>query len=83
MIADEVKIEIMIESYDRSVEAYYSGFQEFVDISHIQDHCTYELILIMFGYKLVEWFKFAESPEEKELALQTLEKIHVIGNRGD
>ena len=46
-----------------------------VDISHITDHCVRELILIMFGYRLVEWYKFANSPDEKTLQINTLQKI--------
>jgi len=46
-----------------------------VDIFHITDHCVRELILVLFGYRLVEWYKFAKSPDEKTLQLNTLQKI--------
>lgn len=49
-----------------------------VDVSDISDHCIRELILFMFGYRLVEGYKFAKSPEDKTLPLNTLQKIYEI-----
>lgn len=46
------------------------------DISHISDPCIYEMILIKFGYRLVEDYKFAEAPHEKMLQLNVLQKIY-------
>jgi hypothetical protein len=33
-------------------------------------------MLLMFGYRLVEWFIKADSPEGKELQINTLQKIY-------
>ena len=82
LIADEADIEHMVEYYKRCVPAYYRGFSEYADISHIADiigNCVRELILVLFGYRLVEWFKFAESPEDKAMRLDTLQKIYEMG----
>jgi hypothetical protein len=79
LLSDEADIENMTEYYKRCVPAYYKGFSEYADISHITDDCVYELILLMFGYRLVEWVKFAETPEEKKLHLDTLQKVYEIG----
>ncbi len=78
LIADEADVAHMAEYYQKSVSAYYRGFSEYADISYITDNCVYEMILLMFGYRLVEWFLNAESPEEKALQLDTLEKIYEI-----
>jgi len=78
LLADEADVENMTEHYRKCVPAYYKGFSEYADISHIKDNCIYELILIMFGYRLAEWYKYAETPEEKELQLRTLQKIYEI-----
>lgn len=80
LITDEPNVSHMIEYYQKCIPAYYSGFSEYVDVSHISDHCIYELILIMFGYRLVEWYKFAESPEDKSIHLNTLQKIYEMKN---
>lgn len=76
LIADEADVDHMVEYYQKCVSAYYKGFSEYADISHISDCCIYELIIIMFGYRLIEWYKFAKSPEDKTLYLNTLQKIY-------
>ncbi|MFC7677441.1 aminoglycoside phosphotransferase family protein [Paenibacillus sp. GCM10028914] len=80
LITDEPDVCHMVEYYEKCIPAYYKGFSEYADVSQISDHCIYELILIMFGYRLVEWYKFAESPEDKSLHLNTLQKIHEMRN---
>ena len=82
LLADEADVANMPGNYRRCVRAYYKGFSEYVDISHITDHCIRELILVMFGYRLVEWYKFAESPEDKQLHLDTLQKIFELRDGG-
>ncbi len=79
LISDEPNINYMVEYYLKCVPAYYEGFSDYVDISSIRYNCIYELILVMFGYRLIEWYKFSESKEEKEVPLKTLEKIYEIG----
>ena len=76
LIADEADVEHMVEYYRLCVPAYYKGFSEYADLSHITDKCVYELILVMFGYRMVEWYKFAETPEDKALHLNTMQKVY-------
>jgi hypothetical protein len=86
LIADEADIDQMVEYYHRCVPAYYMGFSEYTDISHITNHCVRELILFKYGYRLVEWYldagsgdKIQETNDEKELQLKTLQKIYEMG----
>ena len=79
LIADEANVDHMVEYYQRCVLAYYKGFSEYADISHVTDDYVRELILVMFGYRLVEWYLNAESQEEKELQISTLQKIYEMG----
>ncbi|MCL2030615.1 MAG: aminoglycoside phosphotransferase family protein [Oscillospiraceae bacterium] len=76
LIADEADAEYMAEYYQTCVPAYYKGFSEYADVSQITDDCVWELILVKFGYRLAEWVKFAETPEQKTLHLKTLQKIY-------
>ncbi|MDF2926258.1 MAG: aminoglycoside phosphotransferase [Paenibacillaceae bacterium] len=80
LIADETDVCHMVEYYQKCIPAYYKGFSEYADVSHIRNHCIHELILAMFGYRLVERYKFAESPEDKSLHLNTLQKIYEMRN---
>jgi hypothetical protein len=66
----------MVEYYQRCVPAYYKGFSEYTDVSSIADHCVYELILLVFGYRLVEWYLHTEDNDEKTKQVRTLQKIY-------
>ncbi|MCL2057112.1 MAG: aminoglycoside phosphotransferase family protein [Oscillospiraceae bacterium] len=81
LIADEADHEYMLDRYRRCVPAYYKGFSEYADISHISDHCIPEQILLMYGYKLVEWYLKASEAgwaEAQTLNINTLQKIYEI-----
>lgn len=80
LIADESEVDHMIEYYNLCTQAYYVGFSEYADISHISDNCIYEMILIKFGYRLVECFKFSETPDERTLFIDTLQKVYEMKN---
>ena len=79
LVADESDIENMEHNFRRCVEAYYKGFSEYADAPYISENCVYELILLKFGYRIIEWYKFSDSPEEKTMALKNLQKIYEIG----
>lgn len=76
LIADEADIDHMVEYYQRCVPAYYKGFSEYADVSPIADHCVYELILLIFGYRFVEGYLHTEDDDEKAMHVQTLQKIY-------
>jgi len=87
LIADEADVEHMVEYYRRCIPAYYKGFSEYADVSHITDNCVYELILLMFGYRLVEWYMNAAeenqlegADDERALHIHTLQKVYEMGN---
>lgn len=80
LIADEADVANMVEYYIKCVPAYYKGFSEYSDVSYISDHCVRELILIIFGYRLVEWYKYAKSPKEKTQQIDILQKIYEMKN---
>jgi len=76
LIADEADIDHMVDYYKRCVPAYYRGFAEYAEAPPLSEQCVYELILLMFGYRLVEWYLHAEDEETKAEHLHTLQKIH-------
>lgn len=79
LIADESELDKMLVCYRKCIPAYYKGFSTYYKECPITEHCIYELILVMFGYRLIEWYKFAESSDEKELQLNILQKIYEMG----
>ena len=70
---------LLTPSVGRNVITLKWGFSKYLDVSHIADHCVRELIPVMFGYRIVEWFKFAKPPDDKTFHLDTLQKIFEIG----
>ncbi|MWV42547.1 phosphotransferase [Paenibacillus sp. HJL G12] len=76
LIADEADIDHMVEYYQRCVPAYYKGFSEYADVSPIADHYVYELILLVFGYRLIEGYLHTEDDDEKTKLVHTLQKIY-------
>jgi len=78
LIADDADIIHMVENFKNCIPAYYKGFSEYVDVSYITDNCIYEIILLMYGYRTVEGYRFAETSAEKDLCLKTLQKIYEL-----
>lgn len=76
LIADETPLELMVECYQKCIPAYYNGFTKYVDLSEDIDDCVYELILLMFGYRLIEGYKFSENEVNQKLCQDTLEEIY-------
>ena len=76
LIADEADIDNMVEHYKRCIPAYYKGFSEYADVSRIADHCIYEIILLVFGYRLVEGYLHTKDDDEKTKHVHTLQKIY-------
>lgn len=79
LIADEADVEHMVEYYHRCIPAYYKGFSEYADISHITDNCVYEMILLLFGYRLVEWYLNEGAGSNQHI--QTLQKVYEMQKR--
>ena len=78
LIADEADVRQMPEYYRRCVPAYYRGFSEYADVSHITDHCIRDMMLMNFGFRLAAWHMTAETAESKVLQADTLQMIYEI-----
>lgn len=78
LIADEPDISRMAENYRRCVPAYYRGFSEYADVSNITDPCIREMMLMNYGFRLAAWHMTAETPEQKALQVDTLQKMYEI-----
>ena len=72
LLVDEADVEHLEENYRRCIPAYYRGLGAIGE--GIADHAIREHILMMFGYRLVEWFLDA-SGAERDLHRRTLEII--------
>ena len=78
LIADEANLDHIVENYQRCVFAYYKGFSEYADAPSIAESCIYELILLMFGYKWIEYYLHTDDDDEKKNYIKTFEKIYEL-----
>jgi len=83
LVADEADVSHMVEYYRKCVPAYYRGFSEYADVSHIKSHCIHEMILVNIGYRLAEWAMNAESPEKRAEHIDALQKIYEMKDADD
>lgn len=77
LIIDGTDPSMILEAYKRCIPAYYKGFSEYADAGVSEDY-VYELMVIMFAYRIIEGYKFAEDEEERNLNLKALEILYEI-----
>ena len=76
LIVDDTATENLHEYYSRLVPAYYNGISEYMDISPIDNFYIKEMILIKYGYRILQGHMFTESVEEKNKVIERLRKIY-------
>jgi len=76
LISDDIDYTKFEEFCERLIPAYYRGISEFMDISGIRKKYIREMILINFGYRMVQAHMFADNDEERAEQVQKLEKIY-------
>jgi len=79
LIADESNIDIMAQCYHECISAYHKGLSEYMDLSMIDSSYIYDLILLIFGYRFIHWYKFAKTEAGRELQLKSLQIIYDLG----
>ncbi|NPE20707.1 aminoglycoside phosphotransferase family protein [Fusibacter sp. A1] len=78
LIIDETAPDMIHDYYKTCVPAYLEGLSEFIDMSKYQDIYIYEQILLFFGYRMVEGFKFSESENDRKYCLDVLQKLYEL-----
>lgn len=76
LISDNDKYELWNEYYRRFVAAYLRGFARYTDISEIEDFYIREMIILNFGYDIVQNYMSAKERAEKENQITALQKIY-------
>lgn len=79
LIIDETHPDKVIDYYKTCVPAYRQGLEEYVDLKDHEDLYIYEQILLFFGYRLVEDFKFSDSQAHKDYCQQMLQRLYELG----
>lgn len=80
LIFDEIETGNLSEYFSRLIPAYIKGLSEYMEIPLDFKKYIPEIILIIFGYRMVQAHMFTESPEEKKEQENRLQKIYEIKN---
>jgi len=85
LIADETEPANMADYFRICIPAYLGGFFEYAHILVDAEQSIHDMILLMYGYRLIESFKFAQNEKDKSIARDSLQSIydlsHMIPNK--
>lgn len=79
LISDNDDFELWGKYYRRFVPAYLRAFSEYADISEIKDFFIREMIILNYGYDIVQNYMNTQKQEEKEKQIIALQKIYDMG----
>ncbi|MPM92041.1 hypothetical protein SDC9_139175 [bioreactor metagenome] len=80
VIVDGMDVERFEENFHRLVPAYLRGISEHMDIPPFDEKRILTIILIKFGYRMLQEYMFSENHEEKCWGLNALQKIYEMRN---
>ena len=78
LIIDESHPSLIATYYKQLIPAFYKGFYEQAPEKVITNPYIYEMILLQFGYRLIENYVDAETVQQKEDVIQAFEQLHEI-----
>lgn len=80
LIYDDTETENLNEYFRRLITAYMKGISEYMEIPRDFNKYIQEIILIVFGYRIVQNYIFTESTEVKKEQIKRLQKIYEMKN---
>ncbi len=80
LIVDGMDVARFEENYRRLVPAYLKGIWEYMDIPPMDEACILTMILIKFGYRMMQAYMFSDDPEEKSWGVNAIQKIYELRN---
>lgn len=81
LIVDGMEVESFEENYHRLVPTYLKGLSEYMDVPAISEIPIFEMILIKFGYRMLQERMFCELPDEQIWGVKALQKIYEMRSR--
>lgn len=76
LIVDDMDVECLDEYYRSLIPAYYRGLSEYMDISTVENFYVREMIIIKFGYRILQEYMFSQSSDVKNQQITALQKIY-------
>lgn len=78
LIADDTVTDSLLAYYQRIVPAYFRGIRSQMDISWIEDFCLWEMMIIKFGYRVLQAHQFAGTDAEREAHVKRLQTLYEL-----
>ncbi len=78
LIVDEVPADQIKENVRRLVPAYLKGLSAGLDASALDERCILEMILLKFGYRMLQEQIFTEGKEGVSWGIQALQEIYEL-----
>jgi hypothetical protein len=78
LIVDGMDVDRFEENYNRLAPAYLKGLKEYMDIPTIDKMCIFEMILIKFGYRMMQERMFSEAFDKNNWGMNALQKVYEI-----
>ena len=76
LVVDETPHERWHEYYRKFTAAYQKGLSEYMDIPALDNYFIWEMIIIKFGYRMLQGHMFAETDGGRRSAIVRLQKIY-------
>lgn len=80
LIVDGMGVERLEENYRRLIPAYLNGLSEYMDVPAIDKACILTMILIKFGYRMMQEYMFSDDSNEKSWGVNALQKLYEMRN---
>ena len=71
--------DLWVEYYRRFIPAYLKEFSEYMDISGIENFYIKEMIILYWGYEIVQAYMSAENEDDKAKQITALQQIYDMG----
>lgn len=82
LIYDDIESENLQQYFHRLIPAYYKGISEYMDVPSISYEVIWEMIILKFGYRIIQEYMFTTSDDVKRESVNRLQKIYEIRDRG-
>ncbi|MDF2588972.1 MAG: aminoglycoside phosphotransferase [Anaerocolumna sp.] len=79
LIVDGMDVTRFEENYHKLIPAYLKGLSEYMEISELDKESILIMILIKFGYRMMQEYMFSDDHEDENWGLDALQKIYEIG----
>jgi hypothetical protein len=77
LIVDGLDVDRFEENYNRLIPAYLNGVKEYMNVD-FDEMCILEMILIKFGYRMMQERMFSETFDKEIWGISALQKVYEI-----